>query len=379
MTAPDRRRSGRVWTTLWLAVDGAHATLTPRRVNVSASGIYFDAADDLGGPGTVHWLHLSSDDRAVTLQIMACIVRVDYEPDGGRKGIALEFMPESDAAHLELRNFLHYALALATEDLLKRVEAEASRRDSFVLTCVREVPVGAAVRLEITPPQAETPSAVLGHTVACKPSSDGAKFEIEVLIDTHAAIAQNVEAPLKRFSSKAMQAVRVREDGPQRRFTPARGVPFPARTPPPAPARTPGAISDELDGIVDGLFSLPATTKAAPPSHLEGDIERIPLPTLLSMLALEALTGRVVIEHPSGEVALLVRRGQIVDLEPPPPDDDVRATLARVLSTSQGRFRVELCEVDRRDRVETSMMALLLDLARERDEASSSHASHDVC
>ena len=91
----DRRRSPRVWTTLWLALEGIDAEMRPHTGNLSATGIYFHSDRAVGEPGTVEWVVLSSADRAVSLEIMACVVRCVRVADRDEWGIGLEFMPES--------------------------------------------------------------------------------------------------------------------------------------------------------------------------------------------------------------------------------------------------------------------------------------------
>ena len=130
----DRRRSPRGPTKIWIAVDGIDAQLRLRAGNVSAGGVFFEHDKPIGEPGTVQWLYMSSADRIVSLQIMACVVRSASVPglDGSRiSGVALEFMPESDEALTQLRDFLHYVLALAADGVRAHdARVEPARRRS---------------------------------------------------------------------------------------------------------------------------------------------------------------------------------------------------------------------------------------------------------
>lgn len=68
--------------------------------DISATGIFFDMDLDVGPVGTVQWLHVATLDRTKIIHVMAHVVRVVSLADVHRevKGVALEFMPESDEA-----------------------------------------------------------------------------------------------------------------------------------------------------------------------------------------------------------------------------------------------------------------------------------------
>ena len=102
-------------TTFLVAIEGLDGKPEPRQGDISATGIYFETSADVGGAGTIHWLHLVSADLARQIRVMACVVRTAMMsgPDGGRfSGAAFEFMPESDDVIAGLHEFVRYALAL---------------------------------------------------------------------------------------------------------------------------------------------------------------------------------------------------------------------------------------------------------------------------
>ena len=131
----ESRRSSRIAGRFWVAVEGVDAEAIPRRGDISATGIFFEIAEDIGGSGTVQWLHIESHDRARSIQVMAHVVRVVSLADVHRevKGVALEFMPESDEAAANLCDFVRYALASPPGDgsaphISARVDARASAK-----------------------------------------------------------------------------------------------------------------------------------------------------------------------------------------------------------------------------------------------------------
>src|SRR5262249_23255662 len=148
--------------------------------------------------GTVQWLHIASHDRTRTVHVMAYVVRVVSIADVHRqlKGVALEFMPESDEAAAQLCDFVRYILDRpqadgSTPHIAPRVEARALREGgdgngateepaklaqlsvrTLLLETDWSVPVGEPIRVEIIARGVRRPVRVEGQTVSVLPAAD---------------------------------------------------------------------------------------------------------------------------------------------------------------------------------------------------------------
>lgn len=359
----DRRRSPRVWTSVWVCLDGVDAEMRPRSASVSATGIYFEYERDIGDPGTVEWLVLASADRVVTLQIMASVVRsVTTRAKDGRevRGAAFEFMPESDEAISQLRDFLHYVLALAA-DGVRASEAPppagAAGVRSFTVESDWSVPVGTPMRVEIIAKGIERTTRVEGRAARVTPIEDGG-FRIEI------AAQKQMEGPLRRFSAPALPATKLKErvEGPTRRFTPALGIPFAKGAAMTETERhaDEAVVSEALEGLIGTLLELREQPKPEARSHLAGELSRIRLPALLSMIDIDKMTGELLLLRGSERRTLFVRRGRVLDVE---PAADAKAELASLLAWHDGDFAFTLKAVIRPDRIATKTSDFLAEHA----------------
>lgn len=373
----DRRRSPRLWTSVWVALDGLDAELQPRSLNLSATGMYFEYDQPVGDAGTVQWLYLSSADRIISLQIMACVVRSDALPSGKLWGLALEFMPESDEAIVQLRDFLHYVLALASDGVRAsdvRPTAAKTGVRSVVLETEFALPVGEPVRVEVIARGVSKTLRLEGRAIRSVPigGDDGRTWHrVEV------AVQRGVDGPLRRFSAQGMQAVRVVDklEGPQRKFTPSRGIPFAKGVFVEPEVRDAGPAGEQVIDNLLGAIEIRHQPNPEARSHLAGELTRIRLPTLLSMIDMERMTGELVVSRDRVQCTLFCRNGQVVALEP--LSLDVRADIGRMMKWEDGQFAFTVKPVERVDVVHTKTTALLLDLAREEDEQQRDQGDRD--
>jgi hypothetical protein len=297
-------------------------------------------------------------------------------------GVALEFMPESDEALTQLRDFLHYVLALAADGVRAhdaRLAAKKAGVRSLVLETEWTLPVGAPVRVEIIARGIKRTTRVEGRVIKSSPSTDSEPGE--PLHRLEIAVQAELDGPMRRFSAQAMAAVmpKDRVDGPRRRFTPAHGLFFAQESADAADRReNEQYVTEALEGLLGTLLDLRGQPKSEPRSHLSGELERIKLPTLLSVFEMEKMTGELALQRTTGrghdERTLFVRNGAVIDVEPLGSSLTPRDELHRVLAWESGRFSFNLTAVDRVDRVATTTMALLLDFARETDEVRRSSA-----
>jgi len=83
------------------------------------------------------------------------------------------------------------------------------------------------------------------------------------------------------------------------------------------------------------------------------------------------MTGVLVMHSFVHTARVFVREGAIIDLEPRQSSEvTARDTASRVFRWEVGSFEFEVGPVEREDKIGMSITALLLDLARESDEAS---------
>ena len=363
----ESRRSARMAGRFWVAVEGVDTELVPRRGDISATGIFFESDFEVGEAGTVQWLHIASWDRTHSLTIMAHVVRAVTLADVHReiRGVALEFMPESDEVAANVCELARYMLDTpqgteADPGITPRVSAKASRGgasatavsvsklsvQTLVLETDWSVPVGESVRVEIIARGVRRPIRVEGMAVSVLPavSTSGKRYRIAVHVQSE------VEGPLRRFSSIAIPAVRPEAA---------------------SPAPPPEASAGPLDQLLSALIK----PSSVPPErrHLSGLLSRIPFTTLCSLLELERLSGDLTIRRPEGTSTLFLREGRFVDVAPYTADP--RGVLAKLLECRNGSFELDIAEVGRDDRIGASMTELLLDLARSADEASAARAS----
>jgi hypothetical protein len=380
MVDVEARRSSRVAARFWVAVEGVDAELAPRRGDLSATGIFFQVGpevDQVGEVGTVQWLHIASHDRKRMVHVMAHVVRVATLSDVHRlvRGVALEFMPESDEAAAALVDFARYVLEKPeaegpTPHIAPRVDASvvagaaspapATLKELSVRTLLLEadwsVPVGEPVRVEIVTRGVRRPVRVEGRTVSVLPSvgPDARKrFRIAVRVQ------HEIDGPLRRFSSQRVGAVDAKA--------------LAARASEAERARA--ARENPLDELLSALIEPPAS----PPEreHLSGLLSRIPFAALCSLLELERLTGELRVRRGDETTTLYVREGRFVDAvaergldERNDTSASARDRIAAMVDRREGTFDLVIVPVAREDRVGASMTELLPAAARRSDEAS---------
>ena len=96
---------------------------------------------------------------------------------------------------------------------------------------------------------------------------------------------------MKTTGRQAMAAVvpKDRVDGPRRRFTPSHGIPFAQESLEASDRReNEQYVSEALEGLLGTLLDLRGQPKSEPRSHLSGELERVRLPTLLSVFENDA-------------------------------------------------------------------------------------------
>jgi hypothetical protein len=338
----EARRSVRVASRFLAAIDGLDAETLPRSGDISATGIYFETAHEVGPIGTIHWLRLVSMDGTRRVGVMAYVVRrvLVLRAEGSPiHGVAFEFMPESDDATAALADLVRHVHRPASEAPPRQLAVR-----SLVLETNWRVDLGERVRIDVVAPGMTERIRLEGRAVRVAPQPESSRFTIVV------EVREQTAAPLRKESMLQMQAVR------------------PESMPP--PMADDDVIAERLHELLSGLI-VPERdpTKARRHNALSGMIARIPLPTLISLFELERMSGRLRVRRAGEESTLYVSHGRIIDVEPR-GEGTARQRIAELLSWDDGSFEFSLEPIDREDRVEVSSTALLLDIARESDEAN---------
>jgi hypothetical protein len=368
-TQRDARRSARVEAKFLLALEGVDAELVRRKGDISATGLYFEFDEGIGEVGTVHYLRLASLDRARSLRIMAHVVRkVSLTGTGSVmvNGAALEFMPESEAAARAVEEFVHYILTLTGEQpeslphVGARLPAEAragavgdpsavvrqlSVRSMTIETNWQVLP-GEQVRVEIAAPGLKRRVCLEGAAIRVEPKKTGGSsppFHVEVEFQAE------IQRP-RRMSSTTFTAVRPEVI---------------------AAARSDG--DEEVSRTLDDLFSAiirPVDDDARKPTqHLSGLISRIRLPTLCSLFEMEGISGELTLRRSEETVVVYVSNGRLIDVAPLPSGVTPRQHLGTIFAWEDGSFEFDVKVIERADKIGVGTTALILDLARQFDEA----------
>jgi hypothetical protein len=415
----ETRAAARINTRFCVAVDGIDPEVTPRAGNISATGVYFESEREIGSVGTVHWLHVASADQASWMSVMACVARVIELVEGGRsfRGVAFQFMPLSDDQAEKLQDFVRYVLASAPDEgpeaatVDQRLEARAvselpaqpaqpaesisdipsdavvSRLSvrSLVLDTTWPVEEGTTVRVEIAVPGLAQALALKGRAVRVRTTSmieSDPRYQIELRVqDERGTTPRALTAPPPAPSGNS-----VRPGGSAR--PPA--VPGSVAPPPPPMPKAGGsvrpgtfppdrsssgqpvdaAVSETLDQLFSSIIQRPVEAPAPAHKHLSGSLDRIRLPTLFALAEMERMSGALDVKQGTQTSRLFLRDGRILDVEPMPEGSTHRAELSRLCAWDNGTFEFFMEVIDRPDRVGIATTAMLLDLAREADEAS---------
>jgi hypothetical protein len=417
----ETRAAARINTRFCVAVDGVDPEVTPRAGNISATGVYFESERDIGSVGTVHWLHVASADQASWMSVMACVARVIELVEGGRhlRGVAFQFMPLSDDQAEKLQDFVRYVLASAPDEgpeaatVDQRLEAKAVSEAPPALPPMPEVPAdaivsrlsvrtlvldttwpveeGATVRVEIAAPGLAQALALKGRAVRVRTTSmieSDPRYQIELRVHDERGTTPRAltAAPPAPSGGSVRPGGSVSPGGSGRPpATPGSVVP----PPPPMPkgtgsVRPPGsvppdrgsaaqpvdaAVSETLDQLFSSIIARPVEAPAPAHKHLSGSLDRIRLPTLFALAEMERMSGALDVKQGAHLARLFLREGRILDVEPIPEGSTHRAELSRLCAWDNGTFEFAMDVIDRPDRVGVPTTALLLDLAREADEA----------
>jgi len=347
------RRGARISANVWIGVEGIDSHPTLRQGNLSATGIYFETSQSVGPAGSVQFLHIESEDHRVVVQVLARIIRTSAISDiisGESVGLAMEFLPSSSDGRQGLERLVRHVVELGLRHQTQvdhRFDADirgvhTSDRTSVQRLSVQRLTletdwrasVGDPIELQIHSPSGGAQSFPLqGQVTAVNPAEEG--FRVDVRITGHSDAARD------------------------------RGVSGSTRLGTDTGENEVNFFTDLITEPVED-FSLPA------PEHLSGLLSRIRLPTILGLMEMERMSGELrFLGEANRELVLYLKTGRPVDLVnltgvPESP----KQLLAELMRWPEGTFNFVVEEVDRQDNFGTTITSLILDLAREEDEAT---------
>lgn len=338
----DMRRAPRYAGEFWVMVQGAEDEMTLRRGNISNTGIIF-GTDELDLElGHLEYLHVASADRAFGVVVMAQVARL-VALDGGPvgrpyRGIAFEFMPENDTRRTEIEQLVEHAAGHA-EAVAPTPASTASPAPATGQVFALEIP---HLRMQTTWP-VEVGDRV---QVVVRQGATG-RIPFEGVVKSVVSPEPHVRPPRYEVEVASMQAG-------QR-----------------AGAHMHPTLTESIDiALAEIMYGEMSADLSHERPHLRGRLDRICLATVLGWFDVGRMSGRLRVQGPKDERATLyLREGSLVDVDGLAENTDPIEGLRQVLSWAEGRFELHECDVSRPDRVQTSMPALLLELARQADES----------
>ena len=313
----ERRKAPRIRASLQVHFVGIERRGRMRGGDLSVTGIRIEDPDaSLGHVGSITRLRLATRDDAHKIEVDACLVRVQKIEDlkGTHVRMAgFDFMPVDE----EQRE----AIAM----LFVHIASGQIRRE------------GSTILRRSQPPAADdTPSEV--HSCSIETEWQLRKGE-QVRIELPAP-----EGGSATFAGKAVRS-RLGKKGTY---------------------RTSFEFSKEED---TGSIVPPSAEAECPDDHMVGDLAHIRAPSLLSLAALEGMSGILRLHRDERNICIYLREGHIVDVDEPGTETSRRRLIAEVCQWESGHFEMTLCEVTRSDGIGVPTPALLLQLAQLEDEA----------
>lgn len=300
---------------LEIQVQGLESRARMRQGDLSESGLFVRMNVDVGEPGAVHGLRMRTRDKVIRIEVPARVVRVERADDllSGRivTGVAFEFLAYEPGKAEEIGALVGHV----AQDAAVRCD---DRAEGGSVDTAWQLRKGEQVHIEV-------------------PSPTGGKL---------------------RFEGRAIRSRKTSTGSFRTRFEMTER---PSSEPPPE-----AGVQGIRDAMQTPEDSLAAAVVEAP--DFTGELEALSVPSLLSLVTLERMTGTLTVRRPLGEAVLHLRQGSVIDVEILEDTRPPRALLKEICHWPAGRFELRLGPVERPDRIETSTTALLLQLARQHDE-----------
>ncbi len=352
------RRGVRISANFWIGIEGIDPRPELRRGNLSGTGVYFEDSQLMGPrgtmdylvpPGSMQFLHLESEDHKVVVQVMARIIRVsdiDELARGKKVGLAVEFMPATQVGRQNLARLVRHVVELGLQDDQSEVEVTGVGYRGTQNSHQTESPLGSSDRTTLD--QLDVEWLTMETTWRAKVGDP-----IEVFIRRPNAIAGQ-----SALSALAGQVTSVNEIADSFRVD-VRITGLAEK-----PVQESGEISTTFAEMISESyqdFDLPSK------DHLSGLLSRIQLPTLLSMIEMEKMTGTLCVRNKDDEaeeISLVIRKGRLIDASSSMRSQhSIRQLLAQVMTWTDGEFRFEVNVIEEDDRRGSGLTELILDLA----------------
>lgn len=349
---PEHRRSPRIAARLWIEVAAVDERPVLRTANVSLTGIFFETDREIGPPGSLQRLRVSSFSRQRTVIIMGRVVRVVTANDlwqGRRiKGIGLEFLVEAPSTRQDLQVLIQELVE--TRDL-----GEGQSPADFLRLRDDPLDAGAGIRLD-------------------RIDRRGMLIETDWPVTTGETIRCEIQAPASgrhlRIEGRAVTSTPLNHDDRRFRVEVAFETAVPQR---PTPHEVP-VQGDTLDDAMTVLLEETLVTReedARPPGHprsLTGSLDRIQLTSLLAFIEMERMTGVLNVCRGADEARVVLHGGRALNVISDTLAGEPFALLRQVFSWADGDFVFSEEVVPEEDVLETTTTGLILELARLRDE-----------
>jgi hypothetical protein len=334
MGSRENRKGARIAASFWVGIEGIDEEPALRQGNLSATGLFIEHDQEIGVAGSVQFLHIASEDHRVVVQVLARVIRTvgfDDLEKGQRHGIALQFMPASEAGRHAIDSLVRHVVQLGLEsdrEVLHRFEVGVEGRSDrstvqrlsvqkLVLETSWDAQVGDRFQFDIRSRSTRVP--VIGQVIGVESLGDGYRIIVHVT--------------------------------DQQPCTGPKGT-----------TQLDEAFAD-LIATGDGDFELPAR------DHMSGQLARIRLPSLLSLFEMEHMSGVLELREEAGsEGKVSLSNGRIADARC--GHRAGRDAVMELFQWKDGEFHFEVASVPLPKDGGLPITPLLLDIAREVDESS---------
>jgi hypothetical protein len=345
----EQQRRARITCELWVFIAGVDTVPVLRQGNLSLSGVYFEMVGPVDELGTVQLLQLASHDQAQRAEMLARLIRTvtvdDHRLERPIHGVAFAFLP------------VHQSEMAALEALAQHVVQQEMDREIPI-----EIDPGFSAEVERGEEEAR-PARV--HRLSIRRMVLETRWPVAAGETLHVEFESREARTTIPFRGEVVAVTTYRAEG---RDTYRAEV----RIDQAGAAQGQGAgpfSSDTVSSLFEELISRKAHGKGSGRrGDLKGELDRIPLTSMLGLLETERMTGELRLSRKQQRASLTVSEGRLVDVEldetRPPPE----RVVAELLTWKEWRFEFFATESILPEGVGTSITALLLELARQQDE-----------